>query len=106
MASLPGPSGNAILVIAGTRDAAVMQMAEVSADPGQLEVLQKRLGGQGPFEALFRVRSIGNMNVDSALLLARRLTATNVWTRQFPDQQFPDSDPQTASLAERRRGTD
>ena len=106
MASLPGPSGNPILVIAGTRDAAVMQMAEVSADPGQLEVLQKRLGGQGPFEALFRVRSIGNMNVDSALLLARRLTATNVWTRQFPDQQFPDSDPQTASLAERRRGTD
>jgi hypothetical protein len=78
IASLPGPSGNRILIIAGTRDPAVAQMAEVAADPRQLAAIDAKAGGNA-FEALFEVRTLGNLNLGSSLVLARNIHADKVW---------------------------
>ena len=98
IASLPGPAGNRVLVIAGTRDAAVAQMAEMVSDPAQVAALSRRVSRGGYFEALFQVRSIGNTNLSGSLLIARPLRATNIWNGGELNQQFPDSDPKEAHL--------
>jgi hypothetical protein len=78
LASLPGPAGNRILIIAGTRDPAVAQMAEVAADKKQLDAIDAKAGG-GAFEALFEVRTLGTLNLGSTLILARPVRSDNVW---------------------------
>ena len=98
IASLPGPVGNRVLVIAGTRDAAVTQMAELISDPAQVEALFRRVPKGGYFEALYQVRSMGNTNLNSSLLIARPLKADGIWNGGAPHQQFPDSDPEDARL--------
>jgi len=104
IASMPGPAGNHVLIISGTRDAAVMQMAELVSDPEQLAALSKRVKPGEAFEALYQVRSIGNMNLDSSLLIARPLQIRGIWNGGKPVQQFPDSNPQRSRLHERRIG--
>jgi len=90
LASLPGPNGNHLLIIAGTRDAAVMQAAEIAADQGQLARIAKK-AGEGPFEALYEVHTLGNQNLDSELVLARPLRAAGIWQPNQPaEQNFPD----------------
>ena len=82
LASLPGPAGNRILIIAGTRDPAVAQMAEVAADPKQLDMIDAKSGG-GAFEAVFDVRTLGNLNLGSSLVLVHPIRADSIWQ---PDQ--------------------
>lgn len=83
LASLPGPAGNRILIIAGTRDPAVAQMAEVAADQKQLDMIDAKSGGGG-FEALFEVRTLGNLNLGSSLVLVRPILADNIWQPDSP----------------------
>lgn len=78
IASLLGPTGNRILIIAGTRDPAVAQMAEVAASRAQLAAIDAKSGGQ-PFEALFEVRTLGNLNIASSLVLVRPVRAESIW---------------------------
>lgn len=102
LASLPGPAGNRILIVAGARDAGVMQAAEVAADPARLAEIAARTGGAEAFEALYEVRTIGNINLDSALVLARPLRAGSAW-RPDPSIQrrFPDQPPEGRARAAR-----
>lgn len=91
LASLPGPAGNRILVVAGTQDAGVMQAAEVASDPAELAKIEKLTKGAEAFEALFEVRTIGNLNIDSTLVVARPLRAGAPWRVDAPtEQRFPD----------------
>lgn len=89
LASMPGPAGNRILIVAGTRDAAVMQAAEIAADPAQLDQIAHGTGGAQSFEALFEVRTMGNLNLGSRLVLARPIKAAGAWDNP-PPQDFPD----------------
>ncbi|HMI19155.1 MAG TPA: helix-turn-helix domain-containing protein [Sphingomonas sp.] len=99
LASMPGPAGNRILIVAGTRDAGVMQAAEVAADPSQLAKIAAQTGGADAFEALFEVRTIGNLNIDSTLVIARPLRAGGPWRsdtsihQRFPDQSKEERAP-------------
>jgi hypothetical protein len=78
IASLMGPSGNRILIIAGTRDPAVVQMAEIAADRQQLDAIDAKSGG-GAFEAFYEVRTQGNLNISSSLVLARPIRGGTIW---------------------------
>jgi hypothetical protein len=90
IASLPGPAGNHILYISGLRDPAVLQMAELVNDPARLKILHQRVGGQDKaFEALFQVRTLGSVNLDSTLLIARPLRSRAVWDHPKASQIFP-----------------
>ncbi len=73
LASLLGPSGSRVLVIAGTPDPALMQSAQIASDANELNRLASRLGSVDAFEALYEVRTFGPSNVSAKLLIARRL---------------------------------
>lgn len=64
LASFTGPSGNRIVVVAGTRDIGVMQAAEAATSPASLKALGQRLGEAGSLEALYEVEGIGRMNLN------------------------------------------
>jgi hypothetical protein len=53
-------------------------MAEVAADQRQLAAIDAKAGGNA-FEALFEVRTLGNLNLGSSLVLARNMHADKVW---------------------------
>jgi hypothetical protein len=87
VASLPGPAGNRILVIAGTRDAALTQMAESAVNPEQIAQIAERTGDAEAVEALYEVRTLGNTNFAGRLVRALRLRAgpSAKETRSYPD---------------------
>lgn len=90
IASLPGPTGNRLLVVAGTRDAAVMQASDIAADRQQLVQLAEEAGSDG-FEALYEVHTLGNQNLGSNLVLARPLKSGGIWQfDKLTGQTFPD----------------
>jgi hypothetical protein len=78
IASVRGPAGNRILIIAGTRDPAVLQMGEVAADAQQMDAIVAKSGGNA-FEALFDVRTLGNLNLGSSLVLVRPMRTESIW---------------------------
>jgi len=90
LASFPGPSGNRMLVVAGTRDAAVTQAAAVAADKAKLDQIAERAGRTDGFEALYEVRTLGNLDLGSTLVLARPLKLAGLWRPDGKPQQFPD----------------
>ncbi len=92
IASMLGPTGNRILIIAGTRDPAVAQMAEIAADQEQLKAIDAKSGG-GAFEALFEVRTLGNLNLGSSLVLARPIRAESIWQPERPSGAGNSSHP-------------
>jgi hypothetical protein len=97
LASFPGPSGNRILIVAGTRDPAVMQAAEIAGDPAQLARIAAAAGPSDAFEALYEVRMLGMLNLDSRLVLARPLKVSGLWQAAVPAQNFPDEQPDPAT---------
>ncbi len=78
VAMLPGPDGNRILVIAGTRDPALLQAADIMNDPKTLAKLEKA-GKDGYFEALFAVDGVGGENLRGTLIVAGPRTAEGMW---------------------------
>jgi len=67
LSSFIAPSGKQIVVIAGTRDVALMHMAEVMASSSQLDTLTSAASGP-TFEALYEVTGIDSTDVHGRLL--------------------------------------
>ena len=85
LASLPGPSGNHIVVVAGTRDPALMEAVQIASDKAELDRLSTRVGKGNSFEALYEVRTFGPSNVANKLVVARRLEVDRMWpTKERP----------------------
>lgn len=82
IASVPGPAGNQILIVAGTGDAAVRQMARIVVSRDELKILADKLpAGYRSFEALYYVRTMFNLSYASSLLIARPLDASAIWDK-------------------------
>jgi hypothetical protein len=79
-ATFAGPSGNRIVVIAGTRDVAAMHMAETLTTPHALQALTARAGKMPGFEALYEVYGMDKLNLDGKLLLTSPLDSNSIWT--------------------------
>ena len=79
-ATFAGPSGNHIVVIAGTRDVAAMHMAETVTTPRALQTLSASAGKAPGFEALYEVYGMDKLNLDGKLLLTSPLDSTTIWT--------------------------
>lgn len=86
LASFPGPSGHSVVIVSGTGDAAVQQMAEIVTDAKMIENLRRQLGGTLPaFEALYQVRTMFNQAYGSTLIVARPLKSAHMWDKTKPD---------------------
>ena len=79
-ATFAGPSGNRIVVIAGTRDVAAMHMAETLTSPHALQALTAQAGKSPGFEALYEVYGMDKLNLDGKLLLTSPLDSNTIWT--------------------------
>ena len=79
-ATFEGPSGNHIVVIAGTRDVAAMHMAETLTSPKGVEGLTAKSGKSAEFEALYEVYGMDKLNLDGKLLLTSPLDSNSIWT--------------------------
>jgi hypothetical protein len=79
-ATFAGPSGNHIVVIAGTRDVAAMHMAETLTKPTALQALTAQTGKTPSFEALYDVYGMDKLNLDGKLLMTSPLDSTTIWT--------------------------
>ncbi len=89
IASFPGVTGNRVIVIAGTRDAALMQAAEYATRPESLAEITARLNGRSSFEALLAVESLHNVGLRARLIAASPRRAETDWSGKRM-QAFPD----------------
>ncbi len=85
-----GPNGNHIVIVAGTRDIAVMQTSEALADSRELASMMAMTGTDSSFEALYEVEGLKRINLGGRLLLASPLNTDRIWNGQPSGLRFPD----------------
>jgi len=78
IARLPGPNGNSILIVAGTRDPALLQAADIVTSPAALAQLGK-VSKDSYFEALYAVDGVGDENLRGTLIAASPRNAKDMW---------------------------
>ena len=85
-ATFAGPSGNQIMIIAGTRDVAVMHTAESITHQETLQQLNARSGNARSFDALYDVFAMDGTNLNGTLVLTGRIDTTRIWADAAPAQ--------------------
>ena len=80
LSTFGGPEGNQHLILAGTRDTAVMQTAEIVASVRRCEELLARVSKQTAFEALYEVYGVSRTNLEARLVLTRPLDERAIWS--------------------------
>jgi len=74
-----GPNGNRIVVIAGTRDIGVMQMAQSLSQRQDVDELCQRAGAVPAFESLVEVSGVGKTGLQSHSLFVSAMKADKIW---------------------------
>jgi hypothetical protein len=82
--TFPGPAGNQFLIVAGTRDAGLMQTAQALAEPMHLRAAEEAIAAQGPndgagVEILFEVRGFDRTNLDAMIVHTSALDYRAIW---------------------------
>ena len=82
--TFPGPAGNQFLIVAGTRDAGLMQTAQALSEPMHLRVAEdavaaKGLNAGGGVEILFEVRGYDRTNLDAMIVHTSALDYRAIW---------------------------
>jgi hypothetical protein len=78
-ATFAGPSGNQIMIIAGTRDVAVMRTAESVTRADSLNQLSARSGNIRSFDALYDVFAMNGTDLNGTLLLTGKIDTARIW---------------------------
>lgn len=84
-----GVDGNELVILAGTRDVALMHMAETVTNQALLSQLNTKAGATQEFEALYSVQALDRTNLDGKLLL----------TYQFTQHEFETTTAASAASA-------
>jgi hypothetical protein len=84
ISTFPGPGGNQIMIVSGTRDAGLMQAAHALADPmfvASMEQQRPDTGKNQPpsFEMLYEVTGYGRTNLDAMLVHTAALNYQQIW---------------------------
>ena len=84
LSMFPGPGGNQFMIVAGTRDAGLMQTAHALSDAIFLRSLEQerpeRDSGQAPaFEVLYEVMGYGRTNLDAMPVHRATLSYQQIW---------------------------
>jgi hypothetical protein len=75
-----GPTGNRIAILSGSRDTAVMGVAEKLTRVSELSELEQKTPASGDFEALFEVKGQKHMNLEARVLAAYPVNSPSIWT--------------------------
>jgi hypothetical protein len=74
-----GPAGNRVLILAGTRDTGVQQIAETVTERATLDVLTAKAGKASSFESLYEVYGVAQANIKAKLLFVSEMRGVNIW---------------------------
>lgn len=77
--TFPGPGKNRVVIIAGTRDTGVMQIAEAVTTPSTVADLSRQAGGAASFESLYEVYGVANAGTNAKLLFVSGLDTAHIW---------------------------
>jgi hypothetical protein len=83
LSSFPGTNGNQIIIIAGTRDIAVMRAAQIVTRADSLAALVKAQPASS-FEALYEVYGFGSTDLDAKLVVSAPRDADAIWRNVPP----------------------
>ena len=88
ISTFPGPGGNQFVIIAGTRDAGMMQAAHALSDPAFIKSVDAARPNRGvrqppAFEMLYEVTGSGRTNLDAMLVHAAPLNYQQIWGGNF-----------------------
>ena len=75
-----GPAGNRIAILSGSRDTAVMGVAEALTQMDRLAKVEKKTGGKEDFEALFEVKGQKHVNLEAQVLAFYELNSSTIWS--------------------------
>jgi hypothetical protein len=75
-----GPSGNRIAILSGSRDTAVMGVAESLTRTSSLGEVEKITDGVKDFEMLFEVKGQKHVNLETRPLASYELDSASIWT--------------------------
>jgi hypothetical protein len=75
-----GPTGNRIVILSGSRDTAVMGVAEKLTQVTSLEKIREKLTKAEDFEALFEVKGQKHVNLETHVLASYELNSPSIWT--------------------------
>ncbi len=84
ISTFPGPGGNQLMIVSGTRDAGLMQAAHAVADPMFVQGIEKMRpeadAARPPsFEMLYEVTGYGRTNLDAMLVHTAELNYQEIW---------------------------
>jgi hypothetical protein len=88
ISTFPGPGGNQFVIIAGTRDAGMMQASHALTDPMFIKSVENaRPDPHGPqppaFEMLYEVTGYARTNLDAMLVHTATLNYQQIWGGNF-----------------------
>jgi len=84
LSTFAGPQGTRHVVIAGMRDTALRQAAEMAADPRRIAEIAERVPGRKDIEALYEVYGVSRANIEARLLVAAPLDSASIWSDPLP----------------------
>lgn len=79
-ATFQGPVGNRIAILSGTRDTAVMGVAEAMTQPERIRRVETTTQGERDFEALFEVKGQKHMNLEAQMIAHYPLDSSAIWS--------------------------
>ncbi len=87
--TFPGPSGNQLMIVAGTRDAGLMHTAQAATSLANVTALQESLPGlpaDSPLalEALYEVTGYDRVSLDAMLVYSAPLDYQKIWGGELP----------------------
>ncbi len=85
LSTFAGPQGTRHVVIAGTRDTALRQAAEMVSDPRRIAEISARTQSVKDIEALYEVYGVSRANIEARLLVAAPLDSASIWSDPLPD---------------------
>lgn len=86
--TFPGPANNQFVIIAGTRDAGLMQSAQAVTDPDEVDAAEAAvpLKPNEPvaFELLYEVMGFDRSNLDAKIVHSEKLDYHKIWGGNLP----------------------
>jgi hypothetical protein len=84
-----GPSGNNIVILSGSRDTAVMGVAEKMTRMDKLGEIEKSTKGVEDFEMLFEVKGQKHVNLETRPVVSYQLDSSSIWTGGGSTAKYP-----------------
>ena len=72
--------GNRIAILSGSRDTAVMGVAEALTQMDRIAKVEKKTGGKEDFEALFEVKGQKHVNLEAQVLASYEINSSTIWS--------------------------